>query len=273
MDFSAGDIIIEYDDSDDEAKHALIWVLDANGKTVIHSKDVGNLQGVVQQSVGALAITDDDVKYLVYRYEDSTVAAAAAWFATRWATRSDDPMVAGMVKYAATKNQVVKASVPFGRRGDEYQTEEAWTANSLVRAVRAWHRGLAGVKLSSRKGISCSQFVTYCFQAASLHAALHNMCLQSQDAKNFLLGPQNFVALKKGNRYSLIYEALKSVEKDLSGCIPPGMLVDAKTTDADNLQNCLERGDSKFKCVGAVATDNPKKPTKAWIEAAEEKSD
>jgi hypothetical protein len=51
-------------------------------------------------------------------------------------------------------------------------------------AVRAWHRGLTGVKLSSRKGISCSQFVTYCFQATSLHAALHNMSLQSQEAKD-----------------------------------------------------------------------------------------
>ncbi|WP_233848978.1 hypothetical protein [Paraburkholderia sp. HD33-4] len=272
MEFSAGDIIIEYDDSTDEAKHALIWVLDAKGKTVIHSKDVGNLQGVVQQSVGALAVTDDDIKYLVYRYENSAVADAAAAFAARWATRSDDPMVVGMVKFAETKKQVVKATVPFGRRGDEYQTQEAWTGTSLVRAVRAWHRGMTGAKLSNRKGISCSQFVTYCFQAASLHTALHNMSLQSEAAKNFLLGPQNFVALKKENRYSLIYDALKSVDKDLSGCIPPGMLVDAKTTDAENLQNCLERDNSKFKCVGVVVTDNPKRPTKAWIEA-EEKSD
>jgi len=78
MDFSPGDIIIEYDDSTDEAKHALIWVNDGKGKTVIHSKDVGNLQGVVQQSVGALAATDDDIKYLVYRYENSAVAVASA---------------------------------------------------------------------------------------------------------------------------------------------------------------------------------------------------
>ncbi|MFP4894997.1 hypothetical protein [Paraburkholderia sp. EG304] len=272
MDFSAGDIIIEYDDSADEAKHALIWVADAGGKTVIHSKDVGNLQGVVQQSVGALAVTDDDIKYLVYRYESSAVAQAAAWFAARWATRSDDPMVVAMVKYAETKNQVVNATVPFGRRGDEYQTDEAWTGDSLVRAVRAWHRGITGVKLSSRKGISCSQFVTYCFQAACLHAALHNMSLQSQQAKNFLLGPQNFLALKKGNRYSLVYEALKPVVENLNGFIPPGMLVDAKTTDAENLQNCLEQENSKFECVGVVATDNRTRPTKAWIEA-EEKSD
>jgi hypothetical protein len=266
MNFLPGDIIIEYDDSTDEAKHALIWVDDTRGKPVIHSKDVGNLQGVVQQSVGALAISDDDIKYLVYRYEQPEVAAAAAWFAIRWATRSDEPMVLAMVKYASENNQVVKASVPFGRRGDQYQTLDAWNAESLVRAVRAWHRGITGVKLSNRKGISCSQFVTYCYQAACLNATLHGMTLTSNEAKAFLLGPQNFVALKKTNRYDLMSDALQLVSEKLTSCVPPGMLVDAKTTDADNLQDCLEKGSSKFKCVGQVAMDNPAKPTKAWIE-------
>jgi hypothetical protein len=270
MKFQNGDIIIEYDDSEDEAKHALLWVDDAKAKNIVHSKDVGTLLGVVQQSVGALRNTDEDIKYLVYRHESSVIADYAAMFAIKWATRSDDPMVNNMVKYASTKGQSVSARNRFGRRGDEFQTCEDWSPQSLVRAVRAWHRSSLGNQLSRRKGVSCSQFVTYCYQAASLHATLHMVSHSNEWWRNFLLGPNSFVSLKKENRYDVVYDALVQLGP-LKGVIPPAMLVDAKTTDAENLQNCLERGESGFACIGEVVVDNWQGPTMAWVE--DEKKD
>lgn len=265
MDFRPGDILIEYDDSTDEAQHALLWVDDGWSKHIIHGKDTGLLLGVVQQSVSALRRTGEDIKYLVYRHKDEHIAAAAAGFARVWATRSDDPMVNAMMRFAASRGQKVGAKTPFGRRGDAYQTNDAWNAQSLVRAVRAWNRGVNNVGLSRSKGVSCSQLVTYCYQAACLNSVLHAHYLGVEQWRDWLRGPQSFVALKKGDRYNLVFDALQCMDEQVRAAMPTSMLVDAKTTDAENLQDCLE-ADPAFQVAGEVATDNWQSPTRAWIE-------
>jgi hypothetical protein len=275
--FEDGDVIVEVDDEDD-AVHALMWIVDTRNKNIIHSKDQGMLLGVVQQSIEALRLSGSRKahKYLVYRCLTPGVALIAANLARRWATRSDDPMVGQFLKYVAARRpgEKVRASTPFGRRGYEYQTNETWDAASLVRVVRALIRGCYGVPLSKKKGVSCSQFITYCYQAAYLNLYLHGAEWRLEQWKGWSLGPQNFVGLKKENRYALVYDALKPLFGDGTTIgIPPCFLVDAKTTDAEALLNSLDEEKENFQCLGRVAADNWAKPTNAWIAEDEEEDE
>jgi hypothetical protein len=258
QDLLVGDIIIQTDEG--EPEHSLMWV--GTGKPVVHSAEGDKLNGVVQQSVGCfedLSKSDLD-ETEVWRCRDSQLAARAAKFAIRWATRSDEPWV---IKAWQSGQQLVTLRTPFSQdRLTETSDKEntPMSVFALWRAVRAAARGNAGQDLSPATGVSCAMFVTYCYQAASLEDQL-GLLPQEWEKLRQLKNSGALMALSKEQQFNLIRAALEPIT---TGNIPPAFLVDAKRTNVDRLHDSLEQ-DPAFSLVGYVVTNKDQKATHAYL--------
>jgi hypothetical protein len=285
----AGDIIIQLDK--DTADHTLMWV--GGEKPIVHSSEGENFSGVIQQSAGPLLNLKDDSKpwkgyARVFRSDDG-LGPLAATFAIKWAVRSDNVAYIEARKLydeqdraqaeeyanknprgkrtigapqnitignAKTKSLSVALDTPFSQARLEKGDKE-WDVHSLFRALRAYDRGKKGLPLSQLKGITCSQFATYCYQAASLDKQLGGAPIPS-NILNHIANSGAFYSLKQGtpDQANIIKHALEGYPTD---CIPKAMLVDAKTTSAGNLMAKLLQEGSRFSDRGFLAPTPSKK--------------
>lgn len=179
-----GDVLIQGDDKYSGGTHALMWV--GGDKPLIHSSNDGFL-GVLQQSMGFFgkyvpAEVDKTVAVNtgVYRYAGDVhgLAVKAAGFAERWATRPDD-INKDALRYVsketppAEKKQLVLRT-PFSARrlgaAERRRVDggQAVSVETIFRVLKAIARSELQSSLSPNHGVSCSQFVVYCYQAASL---------------------------------------------------------------------------------------------------------
>jgi hypothetical protein len=163
-----GDVLLDtYIDS--TAGHCMIWV---NGpKAVAHSAD-GNIKAVVRNFASDV-LRDSDSKspatFHVHRYKDVDVAARACEFAQDWASpdRDTSPPSGHKLKYSGHRETYGKLM----RQHPSEVPDQNWDVMSLFHAVRALAKARQHQPLSG-KGISCTQFVAYCYQCASIEKTL-----------------------------------------------------------------------------------------------------
>lgn len=261
-----GDIIIQYWDDENGPAHSLIWGDDA-GKPVIHNADGGKFNGVIQQSVGVLKSAaepneyDGKPPYRVYRLMDETIAASAADFAEVWATRTDAPEVLSELSAGHTP---VRLATPYSsaRLTAAGARDNAWSLDALFRAIRSAHRGRSAIPLSRRKGVSCSQFVTYCYQAAVVRHLLSMRRLHLPWSVRAALAPG---AAKHGYLDLGVSAGLTGLDALMRAVMPSAFLVDAKVATVDRLEHGL-RTDPLVRFIGYVVTDSADHPTRAEIE-------
>lgn len=174
MQLEKGDVLIQGDEKYSGGTHALMWI--GGEKPLVHSSN-DKFLGVLEQSMGYIskyipesADVDHPTDVGVYRYTGAThgLAVKAAYFAHAWATRTTDINDEGM------KFQQRVLGTPFStyRLGQasvrREATGQAVSVETIFRVLKAIARTEMGSKLSPNHGVSCSQFVVYCYQAAAL---------------------------------------------------------------------------------------------------------
>jgi hypothetical protein len=144
---------------------------------------------------------------------------------------------------------------------------QPWDTLSLFRALRAYHRGTNHLPLSQLIGVTCSQFVTYCYQAGSLSIHFGNNPIP-QEVLALVSKDGQFYSLKgKGpGSADLVQQGLKGYDAAYQQAIPQEMRVDAKTTSAGNLMARLEQ-DMNFEWVGALVATRDKRQLKVLTPA------
>lgn len=250
-----GDIMMEGGD-----EHAVIWVRD--DKPIAHASN-GSFFGVIQQNVTyCKKFLNDTLKEAtpVWRPKDTRLGAEAADFAKKWAFRSND-----------NDANIGKTKTPFGAQrlndADEEQAQE-WNIDAVFRAAKAYARGRNGIALSLSKGVSCSQFVFYCYQAGAIAKAFGTANLSSSiwdqmnatgvhqklfkkesDQFRNLTDPEIRV-LRQKERASRIAPYKDQIESSL----PATLKQTAKYMSADYLASVLKNS-SDFDKVGYLLAD------------------
>lgn len=242
-----GDVLLWYDEDEDEADHSLIWT--CGDKPLIHCVETDSFNGAFAESGKKLWTKGPPC--CVMRPKDKELALHAARFAKHWATSGVN--LKGKLATPYSQDRLINAD---GKK---------WGPESYIRAIRAYARGdLARWRaddvynpqrpiLSKNKGVTCSSFVTYCYQAGAIAYSL-------AQTKNKLIASlifqmdqhEYFDDLKKRRRYELMYAKLSIYETRLTEKMPKSILVDAKTTRAEYLEEKLQ-GDSKsFEYIGNI---------------------
>lgn len=156
--------------------HALMWI--GGDKPLVHSSNDKSL-GVLAQTMSYFEkfITKNEVETpvgaAVFRYRGNIngLAAKAADYASKWATRSDAVSEEGS-KFAqrvlGTPFSAKRLGASYARRAAFEQSAKPVGVETIFRVLKAIARTELGSKLSPNHGVSCSQFVVYCYQAASL---------------------------------------------------------------------------------------------------------
>lgn len=276
--FVAGDIMIEMDG--DSVEHSMMWV--GGEKPVVHSAEAGDFVGVIQQSAKPYARWKDDSKAWrpyarIYRSQDGS-GAAAAKFAIDWATRSDSATFVKLKNLSDTEQEKLQQEKPRQKRppnSDKNITigspkfegsgivldtpysqarlgggDKPWDVLSLFRALRAYDRALSKLPLSQLKGVTCSQFVTYCYQAAAVQKHFGGLPIDAKILSGISKSGKLYSLKNDAGAADLINDALKGIDV---GFMPKAMLIDAKTTSADCLKTNLEKQGSGFDFVGDMA--------------------
>ena len=273
-----GDIIIEMDGG--SADHSLLWV--GGDKPIVHSAESEEFVGVIRQSAKPYAVwKSDDKKWKsyarVYRNNDD-LGQRAAQFALDWATRSDEQAYVDLRTLGKDEAEKFKSENPRRKResgGGKNITigspkfkgsavvldtpfsqarlggpELDWNVLSLFRALRAYHRAQNRLPLSQLKGVTCSQFITYCYQAAAVQKHFGGAPIPQKILAQISNSDRLYSLKQDGGAADLIHDALKGINVSF---MPKGMLVDAKTTSASNLQEKLGEGNSGFTFRGDLA--------------------
>lgn len=154
--FKPGDILIQ------AKSHCMLWV--GAAKPLVHNVERGIFVGVIRQSTDPLTDT-----HVVYRYKDAELAAMAAKFAEEWAVTPSEEL---KLPTPTPKKVVLKTPYSHKRMEGAFDGTAPWSVDSLFRALKAIARAHDGTGLSPRHGASCSQFVTYCYQAAALKKSI-----------------------------------------------------------------------------------------------------
>lgn len=273
-----GDVMIEM--TGNSVEHSMMWV--GGEKSVVHSAEAGDFVGVIQQSPKPYARWKEDdkpwrSKVRIYRNNDG-LGPEAAKLAIDWATRSDDQVFVQFKKMEETEQEEHQKLHPRVKRAEgdgknitigspkfegssivldtPYSQarlgsgDKEWSVLSLFRALRAYHRAKNKLPLSQLKGVTCSQFVTYCYQAAAIGKYFGGLPIPKEILSN-ISKTDKFYSLKNDvGAADLVQDALKGINVDF---IPKGMLVDAKTTSADCLKANLEKGASGFTFIGDMS--------------------
>jgi hypothetical protein len=264
-DFERGDILIQ------GKFHALLWV--GGEKPLVHNVDQGTFVGVIR----AKSLKGGGA---VYRFANATVAARAADFAAGWA---DIPGTDFVLPEPNPAKVVLKSPYSHGRMGkalDVERLETPWSVDALFRALKAIARARDGAGLSPNHGVSCSQFVTFCFQAAALAQLIGDVVpapLLSQIrreaevpsgqtmpnwvAKDYSGSQEEFWKAKAFGGQNKVFKSLKTdgefIRTALSGhvqrtrdALPGAMRVDAKRTTVEKLLAGVKAPDSGFQLRG-----------------------
>jgi len=252
-----GDILIEYEKT---PEHALLWL--GGFKPIAHSAEA-DTTGILQQSANVLGDGHGRPAYEVYRPLNAVLAKKATDIATAFATPSND------TRYVTAKQQgwglslVTKYSqARLGGDGG------IWGPEAVVRAVRAYHRYRTGSPLSAGEGVTCSQFVTYAYQAAAIakladHDRLFAVAIDLA-AERGLLGAFGLHAAKKQGsvelatalaRIQTAYDLMRGSRDGIDLNVPIAMQVNASVTTVDILVSGLIH-DTRFAHVGNLAGDS-----------------
>src|SRR5262249_42979484 len=143
-----------------------------------------------------------------------------------WATERGSPEFdqAPVVK----GNRMLKS--PYGHERYSYagsrHTVEDWTVASLFLVVKAIAYRKARKGLSPSKGVTCSQFLTYCYQAASVERGVGS--LLTPELLGHLSKDNRFLKLKHPEDTNAINEALKDIAPKARDCLPPPLQRDAR---------------------------------------------
>jgi hypothetical protein len=171
--------------------HALMWV--GKEKPLIHAASEKVL-GIFQQSDDYFKkkirnAGETAVDTYVFRYEGKILELAniAAEYAEKWATKSDDPTLrpfweelnARKPKEGAAeqpkRDAIAKTPYSAKRLAEGHERLKKWDENNpgctieaLFRALKAIARTEDNMPLSPNHGVTCDQFIVYCYQAATL---------------------------------------------------------------------------------------------------------
>lgn len=169
----AGDILLQ------GRFHAAMWV--GGDKPVVHAVTTaadgsGATKGALRQSDSFLR-KNEEIGVRVFRYTaDPALGTAAARFAIQWATESnaqagpsaddfrvDQHATARVLRTPYSEHRHMK---PVAKAANSH----AWSVAALFRVIKAIARARDGMGLSPNHGVSCDQFIVYCYQAAALEA-------------------------------------------------------------------------------------------------------
>jgi len=176
MSLQRGDVLIQGDDPYSGGTHALMWI--DGEKPLLHSSNDGFL-GFLAQSMGYIGkyvpekTGEHPTDVGVYRYRGNVngLAGKAAEYAAAWATRPDQVNPEGMQfkqRVLGTPFSARRLGAAHERRKAFEQSAQPVSVETIFRVLKAIARTEMGSKLSPNHGVSCSQFVVYCYQAASL---------------------------------------------------------------------------------------------------------
>jgi hypothetical protein len=287
IDLEPGDIIIIRG-----MTHAVMWVgdIDQQGvehKPLVHNITKGKFVGVIRQSTGGYSVSG----HPVFRCDDPAMALKAAGYAVAWATTPGQDF---QVPEDLLGKQVILKS-PYSMKRLEasqyvqiYETPIPWTVDSLFRVIKAIARRRDNMGLSPNHGVSCSQFVTFCYQAAALEDSLGGLIpntilndirqtvptdkpfdLDTWKSRNnpgsqtywrhqaYMPQQKVFKSLKQDQEF--IVTALEASVEATRNRLPRAMRVDAKRTNADWLERDLGLPDSGFRKMGVVDQDDNNK--------------
>jgi hypothetical protein len=162
--------------------HALMWV--GGPKPVVHAvttdaDGAGSTKGALRQSDDALRKSVPFGGLRVFRYvADPALGPKAASFAIDWATESDRHARPADVDFRVDDKASIRVlKTPYSENRHLKPVvvpaaSESWSVASLFRVVKAIARKRDRMGLSPNHGVSCDQFVVYCYQAAALEAYL-----------------------------------------------------------------------------------------------------
>ncbi|KVK78515.1 hypothetical protein [Burkholderia sp. MSMB1498] len=244
-----GDLIMEHGNM-----HAVMYA--AGDKPLVHSTN-GRFFGVLQQGPDYLTKkfgNETPKKLPVYRMKnaESPIPEEAARIGEQWALRSRE-------------SNPTKTKTPFGEGrlndADEDKAEE-WSPEATFRAARAALRSDEDMPLSKNQGVSCSQFVTYAYQAAALKKGGD----ASNGAPELLdhvkqAGAHQQGALKsaasKDERLQQQTELVRDAHGRATEVMPHTLQVNAKHMTADVLSSQLRKPGGDFELAGyAVPYEN-----------------
>lgn len=271
VDFKRGDLLIH------GKFHALIWV--GGEKPLVHNVDKGTFVGVIR----AKSLT---ASCRVFRFHKTEIAEQAADYAQNWAEIPGDDF---KLPIPAPAKIVLKSPYSHQRMNNALIKEGSdtpWTVDSLFRALKAIARGRDGTGFSPNRGVSCSQFVTFCYQAAALKLSLSNIVpgnlidqirrttpgVSNQtketwvDANYSGYDPANFWKAKAFEAQQKVFKSLKDDRSFIHGALSPhveatskllpqAMQTDAKLTTVEKLLKDLQAPNSDFQYTG-MSEDN-----------------
>ncbi|MBO0947128.1 hypothetical protein [Fibrella forsythiae] len=234
-----GDILIEYENS---PEHSLMWL--GGGKPIVHSAEA-TFSGILRQSARGFGGQGTPC-FEVYRSLNNALGAKVSQFAAIWATSSND------ARYIFAKNNLDELSLMTRFSQDRLGGDGGhWDNEARVRAVRAYCRVINNQPLSAIEGVTCSQFITYTYQAASIallvaRHALTRVVIQEINSRLLLNQLHNAMA------YAAATASLRSIRLGIDATMPDAFKVDAKITSVDVLAAKL-RLDPRFGHVGNLA--------------------
>ncbi len=261
-----GDVLLDTG-PDGAAGHCMLWV--NAPKAVAHSAE-GNIRKVIR-NFASDAFRDSNSKspatLHVHRYKDADVAQGACRFAENWAIadREAPPPSGHEIAYSSRREMYGKRM-----RSDYAVPETDWDVMSLFHAVRALAKARAGKQLSGN-GISCTQFVAYCYQCASIEKTLGAGQIDPNALAGLIVKDS---ALALVNEPNVLRAKLTAIDEQRSyaqgkpprgdGSQSPakllgtlggisvveGLMFDAKYADIGLLQKKISSPDSGFTLVG-----------------------
>ncbi len=252
--------------------HSVMWV--GGEKEVVHNTNSGKFNGVLRQGSAYFSKFLDDfkkkpVQMRIFRGKfDDSIKKSAAEYAIKWSMTGEEffgikerneigAKIAETVPEMRHKPQPEKWKSPYSiprftvaQRTNERSNDpvKTWTVDTLFRAVKAIARHQDDSGLSPNHGTSCSQFVVYCYQAASLEHSVGSVV--AKELVNHLRNPETGGFYKlKGDR-NIIADALTPTLNPKNTVLN----VDAKIMTVSSLKEVLEKSD-QFTQVGYVACD------------------
>jgi hypothetical protein len=168
--------------------HALMWV--GGEKPLVHAaseKALGILQTSEDFFRKKIKIGETAVDTYVFRYKGRIpgLADKAAEYAEKWATRSDDPAILAFraeekertepPKELPARESVLRTPYSQQRLDEGHRRSKEWdamnpgcTTEAIFRALKAVARTENNMPVSPNHGVTCDQFIVYCYQAATL---------------------------------------------------------------------------------------------------------
>ena len=242
----------------------MMWV--GEQRPIVHN---AGGHGVLRElPEGAFRKAKTATKFSVYRPDQIGVGARAAEYAIGWSVEGsydDHPTVKSPYDLAKKTYDQGYKKFPLKEKAtgryelagvlqDKVAGGSDWTVESLYRVVKAVARRYDAQGLSPNHGVTCSQFVVYCYQAAWLEMKFGDIInkgvlghLTKDRASAKFLRLQDLEAKNP----------LKAALAEIDGrALPVGLRVEPKSVLVDSLTTLLQKGDSGFNRAGYLVHQN-----------------